>query len=301
MIIVIGEILIDRFPEYERIGGAPFNFAFHLKNMGWPVRFLSRIGDDADGQKISRVLDKNGFDMHDIQIDNIHPTGRVDVALDNRGVPQFHILENAAYDYIDLSLDKDNIGSGADMIYYGSLAQRTRQGFDQVQDFLQRNNFGATRFCDINLRPPHVNTEAVEASLYHADILKLNDDELETVATLFKGPERTGKTIKWVMQTFKIAKIALTHGAEGSTLITNIQTVKSPPKQISQMVDTVGAGDAYASVLAAGTLKGLPVERTLDLAAGFAARICSLPGAVPKDPQVYATVFEAFERKEDAR
>jgi fructokinase len=52
MIVVIGEILIDRFPDYERIGGAPFNFAFHLRQMGWPVRFLTRIGDDAAGLRI---------------------------------------------------------------------------------------------------------------------------------------------------------------------------------------------------------------------------------------------------------
>ncbi|RZB32094.1 MAG: hypothetical protein SRB1_01713 [Desulfobacteraceae bacterium Eth-SRB1] len=49
MILAIGEILYDIFPEYKRLGGAPFDFAFHLKNLGMPVCFVSRIGNDLEG------------------------------------------------------------------------------------------------------------------------------------------------------------------------------------------------------------------------------------------------------------
>ena len=42
MILAIGEILYDIFPEYKRLGGAPFNFAFHVKNLGTPVCFISK-------------------------------------------------------------------------------------------------------------------------------------------------------------------------------------------------------------------------------------------------------------------
>ena len=52
MILVIGEILFDVFPNYKRLGGAPFNFAYHLKNLNFPVRFISRIGTDAAGKAI---------------------------------------------------------------------------------------------------------------------------------------------------------------------------------------------------------------------------------------------------------
>ncbi len=46
MILVIGEILFDQFPDYRKLGGAPFNFAYHLQQLGYPVRFISRIGAD---------------------------------------------------------------------------------------------------------------------------------------------------------------------------------------------------------------------------------------------------------------
>lgn len=300
MIIIIGEILIDRFPEYERIGGAPFNFAFHLMQMGFPVRLITRIGNDNDGRKISRLLEQSGLDLNDVQIDDEHATGTVDVALDSQGVPQFNIRENVAYDHIELASVLSENGPAPAMIYFGTLVQRTPHGFEQVQQFLKKNASGAKCFCDINLRPPHINGLAIEPSLDHADILKLNDEELLQIATLCKGPRQVKAAVGWLMQKYGISTIALTQGAEGSKMITADRTFKSPPLKIAKVVDTVGAGDAYASILAAGVLRQCPIERLLELAAAFAAQICGLPGAIPEDKAVYAPLIKEFERISDA-
>lgn len=296
MIIVIGEILIDRFPDYERIGGAPFNFAFHLMQMGLPVRLITRIGNDNDGRKISRLLRQSGFNLNDVQVDDGHATGTVDVSLDSKGVPQFTIRENAAYDHIELASVLPVNGQAPAMIYFGTLVQRTPHGLEQVQQFLEQNASGANCFCDINLRPPHINVEAIEPSLEHADILKLNDEELIQIAAICSGPSQIKDVVDWLMQKYGISTIALTQGAEGSKIMTPTRTFKSPPADISRVVDTVGAGDAYASVLAAGLLGQWPVERTLELATAFAAQICSLPGAVPEDKVFYASLTKEFKR-----
>lgn len=301
MIIVIGEILIDHFPEYERIGGAPFNFAFHLKNMGWPVQFITRIGDDADGLKIRQMLEAKDFDPQDLQVDKTHPTGRVEVTLDDKGVPQYYICENVAYDHMELTSLAVGKGVSADMIYYGTLIQRTDSGRDQVQHFLKNRARSATCFCDINFRDAHINMDAIEPSLYHADILKLNDEELEKVSTMCKGPTQPADAVNWLMQRYNIAQIALTHGADGSTAFKGDKASHCPPVKIPLIKDTVGAGDAYAAVLAVGMLKNLPVERTLELATVFAGRICGLPGAIPKDKQVYHSLKNDFERMLDAQ
>lgn len=296
MVIVIGEILIDRFPDYERIGGAPFNFAFHLKNMGIPVQFISRIGDDSDGQNIIRMLDQNGFRAEDIQIDTMHPTGSVEVTLDDKGIPDFDIKKDAAYDFIDLSAYSKENGLQPDMIYFGTLAQRTEKSFDQFQKLLNRKAAASICFCDINLRAPHYRASTIEASLRYADILKLNDEELVEVSKRCNGPDQKRSIIHWLMQEYHISKIALTSGSDGSRLITRGLTIKSPPPKSSKIVDTVGAGDAYAAVLAAGVLKGLPHDRVLELATGFAAHICGLPGAVPHDKLAYSNLQREFER-----
>lgn len=301
MIIVIGEILVDRFPDYERIGGAPFNFAFHLKNLGWPVRLITRVGEDADGRKISRLLEAHGFDPGYVQTDPVHATGRVDVSLDSEGIPLFDIREDVAYDYIDLSAAATANAAAIDMIYFGSLIQRTPGGFQQVRRFLGRHGAGPTCFCDINLRPPHIQAEAIETSLVHADLLKLNDEELPAVSRLLNGPSREKEIVQWLLRTYRITAIALTRGSEGSTFITRERTIDSAPAAAVTIMDTVGAGDAYASIIAAGTLKQLPMEQTLRIATDFSARVCGLTGAIPDSPDFYTGFQHALERTGNAQ
>ena len=63
MILVLGEILFDLFPGNKKLGGAPFNFAFHLKKLGFPVRFVSRVGKDGLGREILDFLKQHKFDL----------------------------------------------------------------------------------------------------------------------------------------------------------------------------------------------------------------------------------------------
>ncbi len=288
MIVVLGEILTDRFVDYERIGGAPFNFAFHLKQMGWPVRFITRVGDDARGRGISRMLVKNGFVATDIQIDPHHRTGLVDVSLDRDGIPQFDIREDAAYDHIDLPPMAVEDKAGIELFYFGSLIQRTANGRKQVCRLLDDKPAGAKCFCDINLRLPHVHEEAIHACLRLADILKLNADELKAVGSRRGGPLTAEQAVAWLMRNYGIDTVALTLGSQGSRVFTGQEDFTAPPAAVAGIVDTVGAGDAYAAVLAAGILRSWPMHRTLALATRFAADICALPGAVPEESDIYA-------------
>ena len=181
MIVVIGEILIDIFQDYQRIGGAPFNFAFHLRKLGFPVRFFTRVGNDRHGRLIIDMLIENGFNEADVQVDPRYPTGTVRVDLDEKGIPHFDICENVAYDHLDLNVADVSDAGGAEMIYFGTLLQRTDSGYRQANRFLSSNNNSTTRFCDINMRPPHVNLHAVAGSLHHADLLKVNEAELADI------------------------------------------------------------------------------------------------------------------------
>jgi fructokinase len=87
VILVIGEILFDAFPNYRRLGGAPFNFAYHLKNFGFNVRFISRKGMDDAGQEILHKLEWARFNLDDIRVDDVHPTGSINVRLNDSGAP----------------------------------------------------------------------------------------------------------------------------------------------------------------------------------------------------------------------
>ena len=297
MIIVLGEILFDIFKDTQRLGGAPFNFAFHLKKMGLPVRFISRVGEDARGREILGRLSRHGFSATDIQIDADHPTGTVLVELDDAGVPRFDIRADVAYDHLDLDSLKDPDRDAVRMIYFGTLVQRTDHGFRQIQRFISRQAPHTTYFCDINMRPPHVNFQAVENCLNYSDILKLNDGELEIVQGRIHGPSQQDAYVGWLMARFGIETVALTLGARGSALYQHGQVVRSGPSvdtvvADTVVADTVGAGDAYGAVLALGCLNGLAPERTMELAAGFASRICGIRGAVPEDDEFYKDLLD---------
>jgi fructokinase len=287
VIVVIGEILIDMFPEYQRIGGAPFNFAFHLKKLGFPVRFFTRVGDDRYGRGIIDMLKDNGFNDADVQTDSRHPTGTVRVDLDGQGVPHFKICENVAYDHLDLDVADVLAADNVEMIYFGTLLQRSAAGCRQVRRFLSRQGETITRFCDINMRPPHVNAIAVAESLHHTDLLKLNETELEDIQQAFDGPTAIGDIMPWLMETFAISAVALTRGSQGSTFYSADTLISQPAIAGTTIIDTVGAGDGFAAILAAGYVRQVPWEETVRHASRFAARICGIPGAVPDEESFY--------------
>lgn len=297
MIVVAGEVLVDIFEDYERIGGAPFNFAFHLHQMGLSVRLLTRVGNDDYGRQIVALLEHHQFDLRDVQIDHHFATGTVRVEVDDRGVPQFDIVRDVAYDHLDLSTASTIDWSDVRMIYFGTLIQRTPNGLGQIKHLLDQKTSQTTCFCDINLRPPHIYQAAVELSLRHADILKLNNEELVRIQTWFDGPARDRERISWLLDRFSIEILALTLGEQGSTIVASGQVVNAPPPKSGSVVDTVGAGDAYAAVLAMGYLNGLPMAQTVEAATEFAAHICSLPGAVPDDLSIYNELREQLRKK----
>ncbi len=287
MVVVLGEILVDLFESYQRIGGAPFNFAFHLKQLSSPVRFITRIGRDRWGDEIVDLLSRHQFDLDDVQIDDHHPTGTVRVVLDDQGVPEFDILDDVAYDYIDLEEIKPIHDSDTRMIYFGTLAQRSDRAYEQFERLLSRKGQNAKTFCDINLRPPHVRQDAILGALRHADVLKLNSDELYHIADLLNRPKGEALLVHDLMERFDIEMVVLTKGESGSTIYKGEEAFDAPLHNSGRVVDTVGAGDAFAAVIAEGYLRGLPLHELLAAANRFAASICSLPGAIPDDLSLY--------------
>ena len=288
MILVLGEILFDIFPTYTRLGGAPFNFAYHLKHFGFPVRFISRIGKDKNGRSILKRIEAAGFDPRDIQIDSERPTGSVQVEVDRRGVPTFEIIPDVAYDHIAFLPETHSpLMVAAELVYFGTLVQRTYKGFQAMQRFLKRKSPGCLLFCDMNLRPHCYSDEVVLASLGLADVLKLNEEELQECRRI-TGKHQDGLGfIRKLMSDFSLDGVAVTKGDQGSELCTPEGCNPADPVRVDSLKDTVGAGDGYAAMLAAGTIKRWHPKKIVSMAAAFAARICTIEGAIPETPGFY--------------
>jgi len=285
MILSAGEILFDNFPDYRRIGGAPFNFAYHMRGLGFDARFASRIGDDDDGKEILTFLRNKGFDTELLQTDPAHHTGGVNISLDSRGVADFTILPDAAYDYIEAGETLVRIFKESALFYFGTLVQRG-PGFSTIQRLLSMREGMTNTIYDVNLRRDCYSETVIRSSLEKSDIVKLNHEELRVLMGMFQfhGAERD--FANYLMEQYSISMVSVTRGEQGSALYTPVDCAEAAPVADIDLVDTVGAGDGYTAVLAAGYLAGMDISDIVEAAAGFAARICEIEGALPADEQL---------------
>jgi fructokinase len=300
MILSVGEILFDHFVDYRRVGGAPFNFSFHLKKLAFPVRFVTRIGEDRDGRELRILLDRSGFSGEDLQLDERFPTGRVVVNVDEKGVPIFEILPDAAFDQLEMnSAVRSILDQGPRLVYFGTLIQRTAPGREFMRNIFSGVNEKARFLCDINLRQGCYNREIVEESLKRADILKLNAEELREVTDLLLTKEAADNPCESIREAFDIELICLTKGERGSEIFDERGRFTMGPAAVPEIADTVGAGDAFSAILAVGYLQGWDSERILSIASKFAADICGLPGALPEEDSFYNKYHELFRSETD--
>ncbi len=299
MIVSMGEILFDIFPGYRRIGGAPFNFAYHMLKMGVQVNFVTRVGTDDAGRDIINFMDLNGLSISHVQRDPRHETGKVTVTLDNKGNPEFNIITNVAYDFIEFKADiSELLRMTPDLIYFGTLAQRTDTGFDTLQKILSARKPGTRCIYDVNLRPNCYSEQVIKASLRQCDVVKMNADELRLLKKMHRFFDSDEAFIKHIMHAYGIEMLSLTQGNKGSALFSATNAYHQEISAMETVVDTVGAGDAYAAVLTVGYMNHWPPERILKMATALARRVCSIKGAIPKDTDFYKGLIDEEKAKE---
>ena len=284
---IFGEVLFDHFPDGRRVlGGAPFNVAWHLQAFGEAPFLVSRVGADADGDRVRAAMRDWGMDPAGLQSDPELPTGRVQVRIDD-GEPSYDIVHPAAWDAID---DPAVPTGGCALLYHGSLALRdetSRKACDAL-----RARRPATVFIDVNLRPPWYHAERLLAGLEGAHWVKLNRDELDELAPGSGGVEDRARGL---LERCRLRGLLLTDGSRGATVLTaDGARLQTRPSDRVEVVDTVGAGDALASVTILGLLRNWPLQQTLDRAQAFASAVVGVRGATVGDPAFYAPFISPF-------
>ncbi|MDD4526982.1 MAG: PfkB family carbohydrate kinase [Candidatus Margulisbacteria bacterium] len=286
--LVIGEVLYDIFEDngYENLGGAPFNFAFHLNKFLGNVNFISAIGQDVRGQKLIKHLKQLNFPIKHIQHLKDFQTGIVKVILAGEGIPSYNIVEDVAYDQISLTPDVSQlINENKDLLYFGTLAQRSEVSRQTIRQIIQKTNV-KIKFCDLNLRDNCFNDEIIEFSLQACTFLKINEDELAQINKEERFGNSREKILKNISEEYNIESICVTLGEKGSLLYSNGQTfIKVIAKEA--VVDTVGAGDAFSAMLITAILLGKEPKDALYLASDFSSRICQIEGAIPDNDEWY--------------
>ena len=276
--IVFGEILYDCFPDRTCLGGAALNFAWNLRQLGFPVAMVSAVGRDELGRRARGFLRCADIDRQWVA-DRPEPTGTVEVAL-NAGQPTYAIRAGVAWDYIEA---KPTLDRPIDLIYYGTAAQRSpanRPGLARLLAAKPRH-----RFFDVNLREGCYTPQTVRLGLEAATIVKLNREEWEVVRDLTAVSAPADLLARYALD-----RLAITFGHDGAQLHVPGASFAARPAPAS-VVDAVGAGDAFSGVLAASALLGTNPQQALDLACAAGASAVQHRGAHCPLPQAVKAAF----------
>ena len=277
VIVGIGEILWDMLPSGKALGGAPANFAYHAMRLGEEGWAVSAIGDDDLGHEILGIVDSKG--LHCIISVTDKPTGTVKVELDNRGVPSYNILEDVAWDNIPFTPEMEGLAKRADAVCFGSLVQRMNSR-DSVLAFVRTMRPEALKVFDINLRQQYYSREILEESLMLADILKINDEEIRIVSDMFGLGDDDVVACRSLIAAYGLRLVILTKGADGSEVVTSNEVISQSVGPVD-VVDTVGAGDAFTAAFVVAYLRGDSLADAQRLATEIASYVCSRKGAMP--------------------
>jgi len=284
-IAAFGETLFDIYPNSKNLGGAPLNFIFHINKFTSRGRIISRVGNDLLGREALEFLESQGLSAGTIQTDTKNLTGAAMVSLDENGVPSFTIEENRAFDFISVDDDVINlVENESECLYFGTLAQRNKVSRTALQSLF---NKGIKYFYDVNIRQNFYSEEILFQSLKNANAVKINLDELKLLHKIFLEYDfDLHSSSKNLTEKFNIEMLAVTKGDEGSVLFRGEETDEHKT-EVQNVTDTVGAGDAFASILCLGYLNKWDLKKINSLANEFAAEICLINSALPKDDKIY--------------
>ncbi len=284
---IFGEILFDHFPDgTQKLGGAPFNIAWHLQAFHILPLLISGLGDDAPAYKIQAMMSHWGLETTGIQIHPQYPTGKVQVLLE-QGEPQFNILPEQAYDFIDARQLPDI--AHCKILYHGSLALRhcvARHAFKKLLDYQK------PLFIDVNLRSPWWGKREVLHYLQQARWAKLNEEELHLLSPITLSHDLAQKAIA-LYQLCHLDWLVVTLGKNGALAIGHDKRIYwvKPSKNIT-VVDTVGAGDGFCALLLLGLLNDWPLAKTLKYAQQFAQKIVQIHGGICEDKSFYTQFYQ---------
>ena len=286
LVVGLGEVLWDLFPEGKQLGGAPANFAYITNLLGDRGIIASRVGHDALGDEIQQRLGTLGLESSYLQLDSARPTGTVRVRVDQDGQARFEITDMVAWDFLEWTPAWESLAQQADAICFGSLAQRSPASRETIHKFLGAARPGTARIFDVNLRQAFYSAKALSESLKFADIAKLNAEELPHVVELLgiphHGEQPSAERLRFA---YGLKLVCVTRGARGSFLVSEFERHEHPGFRV-QVADTVGAGDAFTAALVHHFLRGAGLAAMNEAANRIGAWVASCVGATPSSDDV---------------
>ncbi|MCC6290332.1 MAG: carbohydrate kinase [Chitinophagaceae bacterium] len=275
--VCFGEVLWDFLPDgSKQPGGAPMNAAYHLNQLGVPAAMISRIGNDELGKELFDYFTSKKVSGDYIQKDSSHDTSRVLAKVDGNHVT-YDIVKPVAWDFIEYNMALEKLVAGARYFIFGSLGARAETSRRTLFELLEIAPF---KILDINLRAPHYEKQTLDYLLQHADILKLNADELDLLSGWYgiEGAEKD--KIAALQDKFHLNTILTTRGDKGAIILED-GTFYEHPGFVVKVADTIGSGDSFLAAFLSKYIQGAPLNEAVSFASGIGAFIATQHGACP--------------------
>jgi fructokinase len=234
--LVIGESLIDIVESDEHVGGSPLNVAVGLARLGRDVDFLTYIADDAYGRRITEYLNAAGVQL----VSESRTAERTATARST-------IAEDGSADYVfDLDWQLSGTPPVAPplFVHTGSIAAVQDPGCLAVAALIDTYRVSATVTFDPNVRPSLIADrdlarERIEHLVERSDIVKVSEEDLRWL-----DPDRPPERIAQTWLALGPAIVAVTMADRGAAAVCAAGVARVPARPV-QVVDTVGAGDAF--------------------------------------------------------
>lgn len=236
---MIGEALIDIVAgatRTEHVGGSPLNVAVGLARLGRGVDFLTHIGDDPPGRRIADYVKAAGVQL---------VSGSVDAARTSTAVATIGADGSATYSFdLDWQLSGTPPVPPPLFVHTGSIAAVREPGCLAVAALLDAYRVSATITFDPNVRPSLIvdreqARDRVAKFVQRSDLVKVSDEDLHWLA-----PDRLPRDTARGWLASGPAVVVVTMGAQGALALCAAGEVAVPARPV-QVVDTVGAGDAF--------------------------------------------------------
>jgi fructokinase len=277
----LGEVLWDVFPEGSKFGGAPANFAAHCASLGADSLMVSAVGKDVLGVRALDELVERAVNTDHVQRSKF-PTGTVDVAVDDKGIATYAFASDTAWDHLAWTSSLGILAERTDVVVFGSLGQRSAISKEMIRRFVKATPSHCLRVFDANLRQCFYNQDVIESSLELANILKINEDEIDVVSPETRDVE-IEERLRLIRSNYELSLVVYTMGRDGALLLSSREVSQFKPEAV-KVIDTVGAGDAYTAVVAMGLCRTESLDAINRRACEVAAYVCTQEGATPRLP-----------------
>ena len=296
MIVVCGEALIDMISNGDGTqsaapGGGPFNTARALARLGVPTAFLGRLSEDVFGRQLADLLVSDGASLELASI-GPEPTTIAMADVDGEGFAEYQFLiQGTSAPNLTPDMIPEQFGPNVSAVHVGTLGLVMEPIASTLAALVHREHGGRLVMLDPNIRARLVTDDReyrrrLDGLIAVSTIVKASEADL---AWLFPELDREAAAERVLAQ--GASMVVVTLGAEGAFAANSNGQVRVEAPKV-EVVDTIGAGDAFGAAVLAWlhdhnalrpdvSLENEELRSMLSFACLVAAITCTRVGAEP--------------------